>query len=192
MKKVLSAILVAVAGVAIVACQGTTGALQKAQQATTNAYEQKLTTAEPYPLSAMNDSAERANLSARLIRLNDPNKIGYVAGLSSTGQVIAYWTIRGKVSSMGSELTVTQNLVHINNSGTGVVDSMGDDGSYGPEECASTGVFFFTEQTDALVEWCGPWVYSDAPLNITSAPLIVENGAPTTPIPVGGSTNKGA
>jgi hypothetical protein len=163
-------------------------------QATTGQYEQKLVTAEPYPVAAMTDSAERANLKARLIRLNDPNKIGYVYGLSSTGQVMAFWTIKGKVSSMGSELSNTQNVLNnVGNLDGSIVDSAGDDGSFGPEECAATGIFFFTSPGDALVEWCGPWMYSDTPLQLSTAPIITvtANAAPTTPIPAGGSTKKG-
>lgn len=193
MKRIAISAISALAVIGLVACQkNTTGTLQKQQQQTTNAYQQKLTTAQPYPLGQMNDSAERANLKARLIRLNDPNRIGYVYGLSATGQVMAYWTVRGKVSSMGSQLTVSQNVVDVPNAGNGVVESMGDDGSYGPEECAGQGVFFFTAQSDALVEWCGPWVYSDAPLSVSTAPVIVvnPNAQPSTPIPAGGSSKK--
>lgn len=161
-------------------------------QGTTGAYTKQLTTAEPYPVAAMQDSAERANLRARLIRLNDPNRIGYVYALSSTGQVMAFWTIRGKVSSTGSQLSNTQNVLGYGGSwGAPVVDSMGDDGSYGPEECQSQGIFFFTADTDSLVEWCGPWMYSDSPLKLTTAPIITVSGsAPTSPVPQGGSTKK--
>ncbi len=71
------------------------------------------------------------------------------------------------------------------------VSSPGDDGTYGPEECQGQGVFGFTADSDALIEWCGPWFYSDAPLRLATVPIIVGTaGAPTTPIPSGGSTKK--
>jgi hypothetical protein len=56
---------------------------------------------------------------------------------------------------------------------TNVVESMGDDGSFGPEECQAQGIFAFTADSNSLVEWCGPWFYSDAPLKLTSQPLIL-------------------
>jgi hypothetical protein len=144
---------------------------QSKGQATTEAYARKLTTARPYPLGAMNDSTERAQLSERLQRMNDPNKIGYVTLLSANGQVIATFTIKGKISSTGSQLTNTQN-VQVKYSTATVVDSMGDDGSYGPEEGGKKGIFFFTT-AGVLVEWNGVWQYADAPVHLTTPPLVV-------------------
>ncbi len=169
------------------------GQQQYDMQGTTGLYTKQMVTAQPYPTSAMKDSAERANLRARLIRLNDPNRIGYLYGLSSTGQVMAFWTIRGKASSTGSQLSNTENVIPCARSNDAAcnVPSMGDDGSFGPEECQSQGVFAFTADTDALIEWCGPWFYSDAPLHLATAPIITLSGqAPTTPVPTGGSTKK--
>jgi hypothetical protein len=178
-------VIIFVAGLAAAAilagaCTDQKSSSQSQGQAVTEQYAQKLTTAEPYPLSAMSDSSERKNLAERLVRLNDPNKIGYLYGLSSTGQVMAFWTIKGKPSSMGSQLTPTQQNRQGDCSGgcTNVVESMGDDGSFGPEECQAQGIFAFTADSNSLVEWCGPWFYSDAPLKLTSQPLIlVDPGA---------------
>lgn len=185
--KIGSVFAVVIAAVTLLGC---THAVAKSSsqgqgQRITEAYSQKLTNAEPYPLDAMNDSAERANLRERLVRLNDPHKVGYLYGLSSTGQVMAFWTIHGKPSSMGSQLTPSQNIYGCpgDNSACGaVVESMGDDGSFGPEECSATGVFAFTADSNALVEWCGPWFYSDAPLKLSTAPVIVvdANAKPTS------------
>ncbi len=216
MKRKLSYLMTAVAGAALalgllVACSGghaaraATGSpcdnssanvtsQQVYQQCVTGLALKQFTTAEQYPLSAMRDSSELANLRARLIRLNDPNRIGYVYEMSQTGQVVALYTVRGKVSSMGSQMTTTDNAIgRTGNSDVGgtVVASPGDDGSYGPEECQSTGIFFFTADTDALVEWCGAWQYSDAPLHLATAPIITVSGsAPTSPIPAGGTSKK--
>src|SRR6266513_1205464 len=165
-----------VVGLVAAACTDQGGSNSQSQgQAVTEQYATKLSTAEPYPLSAMNDSSERKNLAERLVRLNDPNKIGYLYGLSSTGQVMAFWTIKGKPSSTGSQLTPTQQNRQGDCQGgcTNVVESMGDDGSFGPEECSASGIFAFTADANALIEWCGPWFYSDAPLKLTTAPLIV-------------------
>jgi len=173
---VLFAGAVIAVGLVAAACTGSGPSNSQSQgQAVTEQYAAKLTTAEPYPLSAMNDSSERKNLAERLVRLNDPNKIGYLYGLSATGQVMAFWTIKGKPSSMGSQLTPTQQNRQgdCNGGCTNVVDSMGDDGSFGPEECSAQGIFAFTADANALIEWCGPWFYSDAPLKLTTQPLIL-------------------
>lgn len=155
-------------------CSGDTASSTAQGQATTEQFAQKLTNAEPYPLSQMTDSAERKNDRERLLRMNDPNKVGYFYELSQTGSVIAEYTVKGKVSSTESQLTNSQACVTINYStsnGCTAVDSMGDDGTYGPEEGGPNGVFFFTS-AGVLVEWDGLWQYSDAPLTLTSAPLI--------------------
>ncbi len=146
-------------------CEG--GSNQAQQERVTEAYSQKLTTAQPYPLEEMNDSTERANLKERLLRMNNPNKIGYVYELTNNGQVVAAYTIKGKVSSTQSQMTNTQEYVY---SGA-VVDTMSDDGSYGPNE---DGVFFFTT-SGTLVQWNGLYQYSDAPLQLLSKPLMVMN-----------------
>jgi hypothetical protein len=137
-------------------------------QETTEAYAQKFMAAEPYPLGQVNDSAERANLREKLLRMNDPHKIGYLYELTQTGQVIAQYTVKGKVTSTQSQLTNT----NVNAGSGAVVDSMGDDGSYGSNEGGQNGIFFFTTG-GVMVEYNGLWQYSDAPLNLTSKPLIV-------------------
>lgn len=161
----------------LAACMGDgTSSSQSQGQKTTEAYSNKLTSAQPYPLSQMNSSDERANLRERLLRLNNPNKIGYLATLTQNGQVMQYFTIKGKPSSMGSQLTPTQNINRSEGSGGGgntTTESMGDDGSYGPEECAAYGIFFF-DTNQVMHEWCGLWAYSDAPMHLTQPPLITQ------------------
>jgi hypothetical protein len=165
-KAIAAGAIIAISGLGVAACSAPTN--QQQQQAVTEQYAQKLTNAEPYPISQMNNSAERANLKERLLRMNDPNKIGYFYELTQNGQVLAEYTIKGKVSSTGSTMTNTQSVVGNN---ALAVDTMNDDGSYGPEEGGENGVFFFTT-SGVLVEWDGLWKYSDAPLSLTSKPLI--------------------
>jgi hypothetical protein len=166
----LAAIALALAG-----CKPQPPDSQTKNQAITEAYASKLTTARPYPLAAMRDSAERANLTERLLRMNNPNKVGYVYELTQNGQILAHYVIKGKLSSTASQLTNTQNIV---NKCIGycpvAVDSMGDDGSYGPEEGGDDGVFFFTAN-GVLIEWNGLWLYSDAPMELSTPPLLTMN-----------------
>ena len=161
----VAAVIVAV----LTGCNSSKPSAQKQQQQVTEQYATKLTAAVPYPLAAMNDSLERANLRERLLRYNQPSKISYVYVLSYDGKVLSYYTIKGKVTSTQSQLTNTQNIQGCPSGGSGtcgvVVDSMSDDGSYGPNEGGPSGVFFFT--TDGvLVETSMPFVVTDAPEKI--------------------------
>lgn len=180
-RTVVAAVVVAALGVGLTACTDHTSSSQKVGQKATEAYSRKLTNAQPYPVAQMNDSDERANLRERLLRFNSPAKIGYVAELTQNGQVMAYFTVKGKVSSMGSQLTPTQNINYntgSDNGGNTVTESMGDDGSYGPEECSAYGVFFF-DTANVMHEWCGLWAYSDAPMKLSQPPLITQSGNAT-------------
>jgi hypothetical protein len=160
------------AGACLAGCGPQTPDSQTQGQRITEAYSAKLTRARPYPLGAMNDSAERANLTERLLRMNNPNKIGYVYELTQNGQILQHFTIKGKVSSTGSQLTNTQNIVNMCYHCPVAVESMGDDGSYGPEEGGDSGIFFFTT-AGVLVEYNGLWMYSDAAMELSSPPLLV-------------------
>jgi hypothetical protein len=138
----------------------------------------------------MNDSSERNGLTERLQRMNNPNKLGYIVLLTNNGQIITTFTIKGKVSATGSQLTNTQNVV-IKSCGDKnedrcaiVVDSMNDDGSWGPAEGGKKGIFFFTTN-GVLVEWNGLWHYSDTPPMMTSTPLVI------LPVNAKPSTNEG-
>lgn len=127
------------------------------------------------PAPQLDDSQERKNFIERLKRLNDSSKVGYVYLVGNQGQIIGYYTIKGKVSSLNSLLTTPEQIVDDPNgsydSGSVVVPSPDLDGSYGanPE-----GVFFFTT-AGAMIEWTGDYMYSDQPMSFTSKPILVEN-----------------
>ena len=150
-------------------------ATQKRQAALTEAYSARLEGAVPYPLNAMNDSLERRNVRERLLRFNDASKIGYIYLLGFTGNVVAYYTIKGKVSSVNSQLTITNQVTSCGDGGGCVVDSMGDDGSFGPNEGGDAGIFFFTTE-GTMVEWAGQFLYSDEPLTLSEAPVLSSKG----------------
>lgn len=120
-----------------------------------------------YPLSKMLDSLERRNLVDRLLRFNKASKIGYLY-LMSFGKFVGYYVIKGKVSSVNSQLTPTDKA-YDSDGGSGhdevVVASPGDDGSWGPNEGGDRGIFFFTSN-DVMVETTLDWLYSDGLLPI--------------------------
>lgn len=130
-------------------------------------YMSRVLAKRPYPQTKVQDSIERRNLTEKLLRFNDVNKIAYVTLLSDYGTVIATYTIQGKVSSNQSSLTSpVQNW-----SRDAQVVSPGDDGSYGENE---QGIFFFTTG-GVLVQWNGKYLLTDAPQQVVSAPVVTYN-----------------
>lgn len=125
-------------------------------------------TAVPFPMAETKAGGflERKNIAERLRRFSAQNKTGYLY-LMSFGKFVGYYVIKGKISSVQSQMT---NGNQVWDSGSGeqgetVVDSIGDDGSFGPNEGGDRGIFFFTSN-DTMVETTLDWVYSDQVLNI--------------------------
>lgn len=138
----------------------------KSLEGVSNSIAETQVSAVPYPQAEMKDSLERRNLRERLVRFNQPNKVGYVY-IMSFGKFVGYYVIKGKVSSTQSQMT---NGNQVWDSGSGeqgetVVESIGDDGSFGINEGGEKGVFFFTSN-DVLVITVLDWLYSDQPLSI--------------------------
>ncbi len=135
--------------------------------------QRKLIQAVPIP--QFDTSQERKNLVRRLETFNKEDKISYIY-LVNYGKVMAFYTVKGKISSVSSYLTTTNQLVN----GYGemcnsydvpcyVVESPDLDGSYGTNGEA---IFFFTTE-DAYVEWRGDYMVSDQPLKLTTQPELV-------------------
>lgn len=125
-----------------------------------------------HPPPALTESQERVNLIKRLTRFNNANKISYIY-LIDYGRVMAYYTIKGKVSSVNSLLTTPDQIVDDPfggwDAGGRVVPSPDLDGSYGSNGDA---VFFFTTE-DVYVEWSGRYMLSDQPLHLSQEPLLI-------------------
>lgn len=124
------------------------------------------------PAEKLDWSLERENLNQRLKRWNDPNKVSYLYTLSDTGVILGYYVIKGKVSSVNSKLTTTNQLIYNESSYydsvTGVVESPDMDGSYGSNGDA---VFFFL--TDGTyMEYNGKYQLSDNPVKLSQEPLM--------------------
>ena len=137
--------------------------------------QQSLNKAMPLP-SALSYSMERQNLIDKLKFEAKQGAVGYVALIGPMGQLIAYYTINGKVSSLNSYLTTTTQYQCQSWGSTGgdcpVLDSPDLDGSYGvnPE-----GVFFFTT-SGKYVEWSGNYLFSDQPMSYVTTPVLVTSG----------------
>lgn len=171
-KKVVAAL--AVAALALTGCTGNPE--REAAQKASNEQQKKYEQAVPFPSAELSHPLDRANLAEYLKRSNDPDRVSYVYLLSMDAKVIAYYTIKGKVTSVSSQLLPQDDLAD-STCGTCtekyVVDSAGDDGTYGGNE---EGVFFFT--TDGtLVTWTGDYIQSDRPLDVkTPVSLVAKVG----------------
>lgn len=133
------------------------------------------------PIPELQNSSERANVSKRAQIFNNENKISYIY-LVSYGKVMAFYTVKGKVSSLRSYMAPMEQLVDwrgrkcdsswSNNCGgqsSFVVSAPDIDGTYGENV---EGIFFFTTE-GAYVEWKGEYMMSDQPLKLTTQPELI-------------------
>jgi len=158
-KKITTAVAALLILGALTACEGKSTAQTKGQEQTERAFSQQ-SKAVPYPVADLKDSLERRNVRERLLRTNDPTKIGYVY-LLNFGKVFGYYTVKGKVSSTQSQMTTDQLIARpCGSCDRYVVNAPGDDGSYGANE---DGIFFFTTE-GAYVTTNLDYLYADQPL----------------------------
>lgn len=134
------------------------------------------------PLPTLSNSLERVNISKRLTTFDDPAKVSYIY-LTSYGKVMAFYTIKGKVTSGSKRLTSTNRviddygtLLNLNggegwNSGSTIinVDAPELDGTYGN----SNPYIFFWTTDGTYVQWNGEYMLSDQPLKLTTQPELV-------------------
>lgn len=120
---------------------------------TIQAYNEALKNVQnQYPAALMADPLELQMLRERDLYLNAANKIMYIYILPSGRNDVFYSTVRGKVSSMTSEMTATDGVYQDANGyqssggGNEVVPMPEDDLSYGGSECGDNGIFWFDEQ----------------------------------------------
>jgi len=136
----------------------------RTEEKRTSENQSKLLSAQP-PAS-LNWSLERENINNRTNRWNDPNKVSYIY-LIDFGKVMAFYTIKGKVSSVNSQIT---NPMTAPRNRTGIViPSPAEDGSYGENGDA---VFFFTTE-NVYVEWNKGYLLADEALKLSTPPQLV-------------------
>ena len=171
MKKFLIVILVVIlVSFFFVGCNEQEGGkAQEEEMRLTDINQLRLIKATPPP--SIEKSLERENLRERLIRFNDENKISYIYILSDFGAVITFFPIKGKVSSVNSMLTTTQQIMEdrFGSEWGTAIDSPDLDGSYGSNGDA---IFFFTTE-NVYCEWNGKYFLADRPLKLTTAPILI-------------------
>lgn len=156
-----------------------TQSAQAQEQMTLEQSQKALTTNQPAPI--MTYSLERENIRKRLERFNDPNKIGYLYTLTANGQIVGFYTVKGKISSVNSYLTTSEQLICYGDQhgladsaysdyGCLTMEAPDSDGSYGTNGEA---IFWF-DTNDIYGEWSGDYQYFDEPLQMSSTPLLTQ------------------
>lgn len=131
---------------------------------------------EAVPIPRLDNSLERINISKRLSTFDDPNKVSYVY-LINYGRIMAFYTIKGKVTSGGKRLTSTEvveqrgscNNYAGDNCSLAVHEAPELDGSYG----SSAPYIFFWTTDGAYVQWSGDYMLVDQPLKLATQPELV-------------------
>lgn len=158
----------------LAACDGTPAqpSARVTEQRAAQEQQQKFNQTAPIPVLPM--SQERNNLVKRATRINVQNMSGCVT-LFDRGVLVASFVVAGKVSSLNSYLLSSEQIVNGTSGGytqSLVVEQPDIDGAYGNN---ADGIFFFTADTDAYVEWKGSYLYTDQCLVTTSSPLLTQS-----------------
>lgn len=113
---------------------------------------------EVQPPVQLDWSLERDQINKRTILWNEPNKVAYLYVLSY-GKILGYYVIKGKVSSVNSQITNPEQMVR-NHSAT--LPSPAEDGSYGSN---GDGIFTFLTDGTYLETNC-QYILMDKPLKL--------------------------
>lgn len=194
-RKILGVVATAAVSTLVLAgCSASsTDSAQMESQQTTEQYQEASQKAVPYPLPQMKAGGwlERQSLKEHLLRQNDPNAIRYIVLMTSQGQVIGQYTIKGMVFDPNSQMTNDNQLVSGWSGGSSntyyneVVNAPGDNGTWGPE--AGNAAFFTAQNVEIQVPVGMNWIESDSPLNITSTPLVTLNANAKPSVDHGGA-----
>lgn len=162
---------------------------QAASQSLSNNYTNSATSSVPYPLNDMQAGGwtERRMLKEHLERQNNKQALRYIVLMTQQGQVIAQYPVQGMVFDPNSQMTTSQIVNGCNSGGNGcgaVTDSAGDNGTWGPE--AGSAAFFTTSGVEIQIPSGVWWVESDAPLNLTTKPIITYDAGAKPSVNAGG------
>jgi hypothetical protein len=159
------------ASILLAGCEPSRPTSSQTERRSVEANQNRLITAIPAP--TLETSLERKNLAERLTRINQQNMSGYVY-LLSYGRVVASYPIRGKVTSLNAYLMGSEKPEDDPNgtmdAGSIMLEQPDFDGAYGKN---ADGVFFFTADSNAYVEWAGDYLFSDQPLKLNQEPMMV-------------------
>lgn len=114
------------------------------------------------------ENAEIDNIKARLELTSKVGALGYVLLINQAGQPIAYYGVKGKVTS-GSKRLTPPDRTYSNGNGSGIRLAPSDEGTYG----SSDPYVYFWTTSGQYVQWNGSYLYSDQPFRIKVEPLVI-------------------
>lgn len=183
MKKIFLFALIPVAALALAGCsvpEPSNESSQKQAQESLETTQKKLQEAVGVP--EITNSTTRQAIADRAKVFDAQNKTTYIY-LVSFGKVMAFYPVRGQVVSLRSYLTPVDRIVNSEgkqcdgwacSSSAGalgyVIAAPDIDGTYGDNV---DGIFFFTADTGAYVEWKGEYLVSDQPLKFATQPELI-------------------
>lgn len=172
---VVIAIIGIIASIVVASVGGLGSASKKSEEQTVNDIQKNIVSNVPIP--QISTSQERINVAKRAELFNSEDKISYIY-LVNYGKVMAFYSVKGKVSSLQSYMAPMQKIIRADGSSCSeygspsscfTVDAPDIDGTYGENV---DGIFFFTTE-GAYVEWRGDYMMSDQPLKLTTQPELV-------------------
>lgn len=127
-------------------------------------------------LSHSSENAEQENIANRLKLTMNPGQIGFILLMNQAGQPIAYYGVKGKITSGGKRLTNPQKWATGVDCGGNYCDEMvtapSDEGTYGESDPY---VYFWTADGQ-YIQWNGAYLYSDKPFRTRVEPLVIAIG----------------
>ena len=150
-------------------CQSATAQQQDEQQIVTDVINRLIISV---PVPQLKSSLERKNISRRLELFSDESKVSYIY-LTSYGKVMAFYTVKGKITSGNKRLTSTERQVDWQNCNScntsALIESPELDGTYG----SSNPYIFFWTTDGTYVQWNGEYMLADQPLKLSTPPELV-------------------
>ena len=124
-------------------------------------------------LPTLTKSLERINIKKRLQLFEDENKVSYIY-LVSYGKVMAFYTVKGKVTSGNKRLTSNQTqtegkYTYGESRQTVLMDAPELDGTYG----SSAPYIYFWTTDGTYVQWSSDYMLCDKPLKMSTQPELI-------------------
>lgn len=119
-------------------------------------------------VSGHTENAEQKNIARRLSLTMNPGQIGFIALFNNAGAPIAYYAVKGKITSSGKRLTAPDERNCWSES-CAYHQSSSDEGTYGSSDPY---VYFWTVD-DVFMQWNGSYLYSDKPFRLRIEPLVI-------------------
>lgn len=143
----------------IVAALAIGGLVSLAGCSTSESYQEVERRQDQAKQAATKSTLEKQNLTRKLKLDEDANRVGYVY-IMSFSKFIGYYTIKGKISSNGSQIEPEDQILHPYSGEWIPVDGPQDDGTYGEGD---PGIFFFTTE-GAMIVTDLDYMYSTQPI----------------------------